>query len=226
MAIKRCHYCNINKPLSEFYKHSCRSDGLSISCKDCAKSKSQLNIDLTNEEWKDIPGYEGIYAVSNKGRVKRLGHNKTFINRWGTYTTAFYREKPLKVVYNIHGYACISLKKKTFTIHSLVMSAFSQKPFHDAQVNHKDGNKKNNQIENLEWCTASENAKHKYSELGIKNGDEIAVKGTHKETGNTIYYASMAEAEKDGFQHSKISNCLSGKRKHHWGYIWEKNEIK
>ena len=112
------------------------------------------------EIWKDIEGYEGLYQVSNMGSVKTLrrivahstGHNKIL------------NEKVLKGGIYPNGYKFVCLRKentnKNIMIHRLVAQAFIPNPNNKPQVNHKDGNKLNNCVSNLEWCTPSENLKH------------------------------------------------------------------
>ena len=99
-----------------------------------------------NEEWRDIEGYEGLYQVSNLGRVKSLRdkNNKK-------------RELILKPKTMRNGYLKVDLckngKQKTFTVHRLVATVFISNPKNFPVVNHKDENKLNNNISNLEWCT-------------------------------------------------------------------------
>lgn len=115
------------------------------------------------ELWKDIPGYDGFYKVSNKGRIKSLP--RRFSPRSLILTHA----------HNDTGYpiAAISYNRvmKTFTIHRLVAAAFVDNPNGYNEVNHKDGNKKNNHSANLEWCTRSENVKHAF-DTGLKFGSK------------------------------------------------------
>ncbi|MDR0629047.1 MAG: NUMOD4 motif-containing HNH endonuclease [Treponema sp.] len=89
------------------------------------------------EEWRDIPGHEGLYQVSNKGRVKSLRNN--IILKSGKFPNG-YLYAPLKV----------SGSQSNKTIHRLVASVFLPNPDQKKEVNHKDGNKQNNTIENLE----------------------------------------------------------------------------
>lgn len=104
-------------------------------------------IDNDEEIWKDIPGYDGVYQVSNLGRVKSFKHGKTRI---------------MKSCDNSRGYLAIQLQKDGITkhhnIHRLVASAFFGQS--DKQINHKDFDRSNNKLENLEYCTQKENSKH------------------------------------------------------------------
>lgn len=106
------------------------------------------------ETWKDVKGYEGIYKISNLGNVKRV------INiHWCNlkYRDNYY----LKPLDNGKGYLRIKLtknsKSKRYMLHRLIAEAFIENPNNYPVINHIDGNKKNNHINNLEWCTQSYN---------------------------------------------------------------------
>lgn len=118
------------------------------------------------EIWKDIEGYEGLYQVSNLGRVKSLSR---LIERERSY---YSKEKLLKVVINKYNYCKVNLYKsnkiKSFTVHRLVANTFLSNPYNKPQVNHIDGDKCNNCVNNLEWTTASENTQHAI-DTGLKN---------------------------------------------------------
>ena len=104
------------------------------------------------EIWKDIKGYEGKYQISSHGRVKALDYH-----RQG-------KQKLLKIKTDKDGYKVVGLRKDgkqiTFKIHRLVGEAFLPNPNKLPQINHKDENKANNYIENLEWCTVEYNCNY------------------------------------------------------------------
>ena len=124
------------------------------------------------EIWKDINGFEGLYQVSNFGRIKSLP--KTRKTGKSKKTIRFYDEKILKASScSNNGYKIVTLsdngKQKYFTIHRLVCFHFLENKNNYKVINHKDGNKLNNDVENLEWCTNSQNSSHAYK-LGLQKG--------------------------------------------------------
>ena len=120
---------------------------------------------MVDEEWREIKGFEGLYAVSNLGNVKRLRHSDTRCRQG----YRVFKERRL-VPHIRNGYYQIKLSKCNAayakSVHRLVAEAFilNDDPKRD-QVNHKDGNKLNNNVKNLEWCTGKENVMH-----AVKNG--------------------------------------------------------
>lgn len=109
---------------------------------------------MDHEEWRDIPGWEGLYQASNYGQIKSCR-----------------RSKLMTINYSKLGYGRISMRKGgrlyTKNIHRLIIQAFlGEKPGYE--VNHKDLNKANNRIENLEYVTRSQNMKHAY-EMGARS---------------------------------------------------------
>jgi NUMOD4 motif/HNH endonuclease len=113
---------------------------------------------LKPEQWRDVVGYEGIYAVSNRGRVRRVCGGR------GARIGHIFRPTLKK------GYWKVGLTKngrlRSWTVHRLVAFAFLSPPSRGQQVNHLDGNKQNNLPENLEWTTARGNMRHAHA-LGL-----------------------------------------------------------
>jgi hypothetical protein len=155
------------------------------------------------EVWRDVPGYAGLYQVSNLGRVYSRGH---LLKPWA---------------HNL-GYSCVTLfrdrKAEKKLVHRLVAEAFLPNPAGLPQVNHKNGNKMDNRVENLEWCTNQENALHNAYVLG-KDSNMPKRSVVCLTTGEK--YASVTLAAKScGGNSQNISKVCQGKRKHHKGLAW------
>lgn len=119
---------------------------------------------MLTEVWKDVKGFEGVYQVSNLGRVKRLP-SKIKVNRFNKVIDVIVRERILKpdltgVKYKRVQLYGLKIKTKAY-IHRLVAVAFIENPKQYKFINHKDGNKLNNVVTNLEWCSASDNLFHR-----------------------------------------------------------------
>ncbi len=111
------------------------------------------------EVWKDIEGQEGVYQVSNKGRIKSFTRRVPFI-RLGKPQTFIVKGQIMTPIIDPHGYQRIMFKRRGYFIHRLVAQAFTPNPKNKPWINHKDFNPLNNHIENLEWVTAQENTNH------------------------------------------------------------------
>ena len=113
------------------------------------------------EIWRDIKSYEGLYQVSNLGKVKSIERVVTNNKHGGVRVV---KETILHPTDNGHGYKIIGLRKdghrKNFYIHRLVATAFIPNPTQAKYINHIDYNRENNKINNLEWCTQRENINH------------------------------------------------------------------
>ena len=183
--------------------------------KGCIIFAEKLVLDMEQEIWKDIAGYEGKYMVSSLGRVKSLNYRHTG------------REQMLEPGKNSRGYLTVALckngKQKTRCVHRLVAQAFIPNPGNLPDVNHKDENKENNRVYNLEWCDRKYNINYgTHNERMAKNmtGPKKAKPVLCVETG--VVYPSAMEAERQTEAHNThIISCCCGKRKTTGGYHWK-----
>lgn len=172
--MKICTRCNEEKECDAFGKQVGGANGLKAWCKRCCLDykkehyvhniKVQCIINqIENEKWLPLMGYEGLYEVSNMGRIKSLG--RTSINGKDI------QEKILKGRLTRYGYLIAYAYKdgvrKNIVIHRAVGVAFVINPNNYLEINHINGIKEDNRSENLEWCTRSYNLKHAYR-LGLR----------------------------------------------------------
>lgn len=188
--------------------------------------------------WKEVDGTDGMYFVSDEGNVMSAPRFRKCSTNNG-YSFYLRKGRLLKQAINSHGYPVVTIKyldgrQKTFTVHTLVANAFLTKGNDKTQVNHKDGNKENNNVSNLEWCTASENIKHAF-ETGLNKGSHYWDNRRGKkhprsipvvafdEHGNKVaeYENASLAAEAIGISSSShITACIKGRRKKCGGYFW------
>ena len=175
---------------------------------------------MKNENWKAIAGYEGLYEVSDMGRVKSLNYNHTG------------KEKILKLKKSHCGYLNVNICKdghaKSVRIHRLVATAFISNPHNLETINHKDEDKTNNSVENLEWCTRGYNNTYnnKAIKIGLKlrNNERSRALIALDENNNIIYeFPSVREAARFLNKPKADSNIHSGIRKNQkrYGYYWK-----
>lgn len=187
-------------------------------------------------ELRPIVGFEDAYAVDSSGRVFSIDRVVPVNGSQQSHRNV--KGKELERSVHRDGYIMVSLSRGGRTakhrVHRLVMLAFE--PIDgcgELDVNHKDGNKSNNNRSNLEWCTRSENHVHRYRVLGQghsmdgKFGDlhhraigVVAVDPSTKEAVHT--FGSMMDAHRAGFQASKVCLCVNGKKDLYKGLIWKK----
>lgn len=184
---------------------------------------------MDHEIWKDIKDYEGLYKVSNLGRVKSLKRRIELKgkNQFTDFTTFKEIEgKEIKPSINYKGYCQLSLykngKSKNKQVHRLVAEAFIENPFNKPTVNHINGNKLDNRVDNLEWCTNSENIIHAYYNNLIDITKKYKKINQYDLKGNFIkQWNSMKEAgEKLNICSQNISKCCRGLRKKAYNYVW------
>ena len=167
---------------------------------------------ITKKEiWKPVKGYEGLYEASSLGRIKSLPRNTT-------------RGK-IRVSNNIRGYPSLRLSNKgvitRHPVHRLVLKAFLPNPENKPQCNHKNGIKHDNRIENLEWSTAKENARHAF-DTGLRTGaGKKPVCQLSKERRFLRVFESLTEgARYCGCRISTISSAISGTYHTAGGFRW------
>lgn len=172
------------------------------------------------EEFRPIEGYEGLYEVSNLGRVRS-------VDRWVNINGGkkFIKGGVLKPRPNKNGYLMVGLYKegkvKRCYIHRLVAQAFIPNPENLPCVNHKDENPSNPVETNLEWCTQAYNINFgTHTERMIEKKSK-KVQAFNKKGELVFEFPSTQEAERNGFDHSNISHCCLGKQKSAYGYVWK-----
>ena len=186
------------------------------------------------EIWKDIEGFEGLYQVSNIGNVKSLNYRRTG------------KEGILKAKKDSNGYLQVKLykdgKAKFYLVHRLVGQEFLENPEGYTEINHKDEDKTNNCVQNLEWCNHSYN--NSYNNKAKKAGKKVAEKlrgrkqseehikkraeklskpviAIHKINGLILEFSSIMEAEREtGIANQSICACCKGKRNSCGGFYW------
>lgn len=185
------------------------------------------------EFWKDIKGYEGLYQVSNLGRIKSLA--KLIIS--SNNKRYWFPERILKPKQERFGYLRIGLTKDLIrsykNVHRLVAQAFIPNPENKPQVNHINGITCDNRVENLEWATQSENVQHAFNVLGRKIWN-IGMVGKDCPKSKIIlqikdgkiiaeFYGCVEASKNTGIDKDTISKCCRKIKYYHkaGGYEWK-----
>lgn len=174
------------------------------------------------EIWKGVKGLEGIYEVSNKGRIRSLDRIEVMKNGVARPRAG----RIIKPSIKANGYYCFhfSIKGKTkeASVHRMVADAFIPNPLKLPCVNHKDRNKLNNNVENLEWCTYRYNSMYQGArERAVETRNCRKVKQFSKEGEFIMEHKSEAAAAKAmGLSVGNLSSTLHGLQKTFGGYIW------
>lgn len=171
---------------------------------------------LADEKWLPVRDFDGLYEVSNRGRVRSL-RSGNFIAQWagnsGYPSVSFWKEN----------------KAHVRSVHRLMAQVFLPNFDDPLQVNHIDGDKKNNVITNLEMVTPSENSLHRYHVLGFQNlAPMIGVENPNARPVDRFsldgallqHYPSQSDAVREGFRASCITECCKGTQKSHGGFLW------
>jgi hypothetical protein len=185
---------------------------------------------MNNEIWKDIKNYESFFQISNFGRVKSL-------ERFSKQNVLI-KEKILKQYKDNKGYKTITLRKNGkrsngLSVHRLVALHFINNPQNKPEVNHIDGDKTNNHVDNLEWVTKSENHLHAHKtglhncyegvKDNLKKGTEFTKKRVRCIETNEIFESAAAADRYLGFKSQNVSVVARGgnNQKTAGGYHWE-----
>lgn len=228
---KVCRKCGRELPITAFHKLKSGKYGVNGRCKECRSTIKQVTIpDLCNEIWKDVVGYEGLYQVSNLGRVKSIRGRKV-------------TEKIMKPHLQRTGYYSIWLckedKKGNKSLHRIIAEAFIPNPENKPCIDHVNGVATDNRIENLRWCTYKENSNNPVSiqkMINTRNSDEYrrlqkSIQPSKKVDMLTLdgeyikSFISISDAARElNGNIAAIHRCCNDKQKYAYGYKWRYNE--
>lgn len=158
------------------------------------------------ELWKEVKGFIGLYQVSNTGNIKSMRRNKLM-------------KQSMRKGYKRIGLHGENFKIMTYSVHRLVAMEFVQNPNNNPVINHKDGNKLNNNANNLEWVTQKENITHSY-ENELRKLKEIS---QYDKSGKLVKkYKNITKASKEtNIDESSIAKVCRGERKTAGKYKWQ-----
>ena len=193
-ALKKSHpYSNSDRDLD---KHSEAIHALRAAL-------AEQPAEQESVKWRDVAGFDS-YEVSSNGDLRNKNTGRIIA-------------KNLAGAGYVKADLWANGQRTQTTVHRLVAEAFLG-PAEGREVNHKNGNKQDNRVSNLEWCSRSDNVNHGYYKLGIR---VKPIRVTNIATGEVWCYPSANEAVRDGFHSARIHECLSGKRTSHGGFSFE-----
>ena len=168
---------------------------------------------MEKERWKPIKDYEGFYAVSDWGRVKSLNYNHT---KSEVIMSPWVSSKGYEYVH-----LCKNRTIRSHRVSRLVAQAFIPNPENKPFVDHIDTDRQNNRVENLRWCTQSENQRNEVSRKRYGNSKSRSVAQLSLSGDIIEVWASASEAERHGFNRNLIRAVITGKINSHFGYKWK-----
>lgn len=184
------------------------------------------SVSLEGEIWKDVIGYEGFYKVSSLGRLSSMGRFVKFGSKFLYKDPSLISDTSNENRYN-KATLKVNGKKKPVNVHRLVAEAFLPNPHNYRCIDHIDGVKANNQIDNLRWCSDLQNQNNPITRIKqrktlIDKKSSFAPKPVVRidENGTTTVYATACETKSFGFNQSMVTECCKGNRKHHRNYKW------
>ena len=187
----------------------------SILSKEKKQGRESMKENNIQETWKDIPGYEGLYKVSNTGKVKSMNYRHSDVPRI------------LATVDNGYGYYIVILYlnsvRKSASVHRLVWTAFNGPIPEGLQINHLNENKADNRLENLSLCTPKENTNYgtRNKRASEKHCKRIQMLDKNNNTLKTFNSLTEAARFLNKKSYGNISHCLHGKSKSAYEYKWK-----
>ena len=184
---------------------------------------------MQKEIFKSVKGYEGIYEISNYGRCRRISYKVDTETKMAQYGLPHYLTPNFGEWGHVRYALCVNGETRMKLAHRMILEAFDiPNPLKKPHINHIDNDPTNNYIENLEWCTHSENMQHMIKsgrKVTYRGKDHIESKEVHQYDKNMnliAIYGSSGEASREtGFLSGHIREACRGKLKTYKGYIWK-----